>query len=261
MKQFPIALLATFCLVTTAVAQKYPGPLQGPTVLVPLLVKGQPGAHGSLWNTELTAFNTGRKAVSLFWSCVMSGCIYHLIEPGEAETIPSFTPTVMPGMYFSAWDGLDDIRFYLRVYDESRSDSNWGTWIPVVRWDTLCATQVDFINVPNDPQFRHTLRLYTGVGRSSTVVVRYFDTGNGALLHEEQAVFAGATYLGAGYAQLSSESVPIPDHVARFRIEAQIAADQGPLWGLVTVTNNETQAVTIVPANEKHCPSDSLGPS
>lgn len=117
------------------------------------------------------------------------------------------------------------------------------------------------MNVPNDQHFRHTLRLYTGFGRSSRVVVRYFDAGDGSVLHEEQAVFAGATQLGQGYTQLSSESLPIPQNVERLRIEAQIAADQGPLWGLVTVTNNETQAVTIVPANEKHCPSGSLGPS
>ena len=135
-------------------------------ILVPSYNWAIPGALGSMWFADLTAFNAAADPAT----------IYPLFYSTKGEIEGA---AVLPGKRFSALILLDqnavtdritaprsvrllyvdpahadDLKFNLRVYDFSRTKKTWRTEVPLVRERDLWTTAIELFPVPLDPMFR-----------------------------------------------------------------------------------------------------------
>jgi hypothetical protein len=239
---FAVAVLV-LGISAPAFAQNPWDPAPGFTrMLIPVYTQEAPGAFGSLWSTDLRVFNAGAAVAQIAPRCTIL-CISVSIPPGsEVDPIRvlGFPGGSMrqPFFFSVSREVLSQLTWQLRVYDESRADLNWGTTIPVVDYETEKANDFWFLEVPAASPFRHTVRIYTrSIGAG--VLGRYYDTETDALVIER-------TYpLDDFYLQLDSLGFPELAGLAAVRIQTEAVG--GPIWSMVSVTNNDTQVITILP--------------
>jgi hypothetical protein len=145
----------------------------------------------------------------------------------------------------------DSLEFALRVRDVSRQSDSWGTEVPVVREDRAYRHPFDVLNVPLQPRFRQTLRIYDFEDRSGgSVRVQYYNMTTGALLKDSQLALLApqsADIFTPAYLQLDvfSQLGNVPG-VDRMRVRISPTSDVQRLWAMVSVTNNVTQEVTMI---------------
>ena len=145
------------------------------------------------------------------------------------------------------------LSFHAGVRDTSRSATEWSTEIPVVREAQFSSDGVDLLDIPANPRFRTMLRIYTprnpvsGYEAFVHVIVYSLETGStlrelypslgnptdctDEVLCAERPSHAAIADLAAG---LSGERVGV-------RVQGNV-----PLWAFATITNNDTQRVTVV---------------
>ncbi|MGK2859395.1 MAG: hypothetical protein ACSLFQ_19510 [Thermoanaerobaculia bacterium] len=220
-------------------------------VLIPLLVARAAGAYGSLWISEIRIHNSSEEDISFGeQACTLGFCSFYEV-PAKTTAEPLVPvqefPRLYPGTYlYFARAELDSLTFSARVFDESRTDGNWGVTLPTVRWSEVRPQVLRFPAVTASPKFRLTLRLYSLSARAREVTVRYFNderVGEAALA--EQRVTLRAQYINETYAEIPVVSPPAATGVERIRIEV-VADDPGlAVWGMLSITNNETQSVSI----------------
>lgn len=212
--------------------------------LLPVFTPPVRGAFGSEFRTSLRIMSTGTREFDVFG--LPGNCIILCIDPELADPVrlsplrpldeTSFAVIGNPGRFI--YITPENSRYFsasLRVYDTSRAAENFGTTIPVVPAWQFRTTSFGLLNIPTDPRFRNTLRLYAtaptsvridAIGEESITVA----LSGGNNLH--QPAYAQLTFSGteAGLKDL----VIVP------------AAKGPPVWGFVSVTNNLTQHITTV---------------
>lgn len=131
--------------------------------------------------------------------------------------------------------------------------------MPVVRESEFHKDAVFLLNVPVTPEFRQTLRIYSMDPAATTVAVRVFGISGS---HPEAFHAAPVDPI------LGQTSVPLVPGIrdgvpafavvndlssianlngaSRVGIEVDHAAAGPPIWAFVSVTNNETQHVTVI---------------
>jgi IPT/TIG domain len=220
-------------------------------LLLPILTPPASGAHGSEFRTELRAYNR-----SVFQHVRIEGIgpeecpgicgeLPVIIGPGEELQPEEVTYSGTPGRFiYVPRFSVDELWTSLRVFDTSRSADNYGTTIPVVRErDMFIDRAIVFAGLPSEPRFRNTLRIY-GTTRG---------TVNVEIAHGTSAVTRQVTLEGAernvspAYAVIGD----LPSGVGPLRITIRPPAPGTqlfgtPLWAFVSVTNNETQMITVV---------------
>ena len=211
-------------------------------ILLPVLYDG-PGQHGSVWATELTARNANSFPVES-WRAT--------------QTLPPSAPVSLdfasaPGGMFLIVprEAEPQLHFNLLVRDLSRQASDFGTQIPVVREAEFKEEGVELLNVPLDPKFRLTLRVY---GISSTVVgIGAYSMTDGRLIGNAALTLSGPCSSPncasdqPAFASTGNLAGLFPALPATGRVGLRIqSAGQSPIWALLTVTNNETQHVTVI---------------
>lgn len=236
--------------------------LSAESVLVPIAARDVPGANSSIWRSTLAVTNHSDHPVYV-----------HGIEPCFVN--PCAPPSVLPGttafatvypywVSISDTEDLADIKVSLRVQDISRQAETWGATIPTVREsDALASPEVaSLVDIPITPEFRSLLRIYDfdRVDRTSSkqVRVRYYtidparygtrpldtlleEAVYDLLPHPERPpweVPRMATIPFSGIEALAGGS--------RVRIEVEAVSNDLHFWAFVSVTNNETQHVTII---------------
>lgn len=132
--------------------------------------------------------------------------------------------------------------------DISRSAQSAGTELPVVREDALRA-HIALIDIPSEPGFRHSLRIYD-VTHGAAVRVRIFPfQGDQALVDQNVMLLQPENPLTAP-AQIGLHGLtslfPALNGIPRLRIEIDALSLTQRLWGFVSITNNETQEFTTV---------------
>jgi len=228
------------------------------TLLLPV-TESVRGANGSLWEATTTISNTSDSPVFVQMSnCDRSHdtapCPPTLIGPHETihpriqEWFGLATGVLVPR------GALDSIDVQLRIQDISRQSQTFGTSIPVVRRDQFRRV-VRLHDIPTDPQFRSTLRIYGCHPLGAIYVnIRLFDESSAKLIASTRGQ-GGPLYFGIGnpfsYPEVTITSLlnALPEIAAYPRIGIEvdsIYAPQDPLWAFVSVTNNETQHVTII---------------
>ena len=266
-------LIVTSLLCTTSVSADES--IQYERVLLPVTTKGElPGDLGSRWTTRVSILNNTGNVVDIQgYASYPHGCP---ILCGHELTAPGITfyPSVAPG---AVTQGAilrierrysEGVEVHLRVQDVSRQSQTWGTEVPVVREKDLYQSTLNLLDVPTGSAFRQRLRIYDVDARSdSRVRVRFYrvnaatDTTADFLnppaadvliaeriiqLTTERRV-ESPTY-DLGYAELANLAASVPElqsfDLVRIEITPQTAGLR--FWSFVSVTNNETQHVTII---------------
>jgi hypothetical protein len=222
-------------------------------VLFPVLFKTS-GANGSRWVSEATLSNPrpwfvwNYNTLAVGRQCVTFPC-GERIGPGSIERFDDGFPR--GALLHVPRPEARDLSFALRVRDVSRQAEGFGTQVPVVRErDFTHGGMISLLDVPLDPRYRVKVRAYVlgpltplAGGDYGQVTVRDSVTGAGKLNQsfelvrgEEHQPYYAEIDLPAGNA---NERVNI---YLRFPLDATA-------WAFGTVTNNETQQVTIVTPN------------
>ena len=154
-------------------------------------------------------------------------------------------------------DQESSVRMNARVYDVSREEETAGSEMPIVRERELTTDTISLLDIPLAAQYRHTLRIYDGDGRDGAkVAVEIFaDDEEEPRLSYIQTLatpkpehFVTSSQLPAfpAYAELALGSLLELDGIESLRIELRPVDADLRIWGLVSITNNNTHHVTMV---------------
>jgi hypothetical protein len=228
-------------------------------VLFPIFTPPVFGQGGSEFRTSAKFWNRGDQPVS-FYGFDLS-CL--LIDPPATPLNPFTVPphqeqalNLFPecsqttGKLFYVPKGERELAGSLRVWEVSKQSSNHGVEIPVVRLEDFDERSIALVDVPNDPNFRLTLRVY-GLNRGPDFVnVTYAGQvvplplqSSSNIFEPSYAVYTAFTFPPGGH-------VPIPP-LMNVLVEVPPGPDgdviaSTPIWAFITVTNNETQHITTV---------------
>jgi hypothetical protein len=206
-----------------------------------------PGAHGSEWRTETAIANPQA------WPIMT----VNTIAPIDCTGIVGPCTELLPPHSKLTWTGgrhprgaalivgrrdADDLAFSLRVRDISRVAEGFGTEVPVVRERDMYTGTMTLLDVPFDPRYRVKLRIYA-FGATNNVAgrVMYGDavvpyTVTTACDSDESCAITPA------YAE-----VDLPANVPGAREIVYVEPPRDSLaWSFASVTNNDTQQVTLV---------------
>ena len=230
-------------------------------VLVPIVIHHVPGAFGSIWESETSFSNSADADVTIFGPCAPPQALYgctQIAVPKSRTFLVALRQQVSgaPGVFlFIPRNRIDDIDVKLRVQDVSRQALTWGTDIRVVR-DTDFRSFIRLHNIPTDVRFRSTLRVYNYDPTAYPIRVRIFDEDSSALLVEDLPLVSfpgGASTdvfpVAPSFVQINSltDAYPQIGGHDRVRVEVESAFDPAkPIWAFASITNNETQHVTVV---------------
>jgi hypothetical protein len=229
------------------------------------------GAFGSIWVTELAIANTADVPITVFGFSTPCGF--------ECTTVPAPIPprtTIFTGeidncvpshahILITDRTSADNIFLTLRTHDRSRDDKAWGSIVPVLRERDRFTTAFSIVNVPVGPRFRALLRLYAmNASAAAGVRVRFLTVdpnpthvGPDALISEVTPAFSSPgpqsslTFCPA-YAEIPLSSQPSLLSASQIRLEIVPNGSSAPAqqyWGFVSVTNNDTQEVSIISPN------------
>ncbi|MBW3565243.1 MAG: hypothetical protein KY459_11000 [Acidobacteria bacterium] len=230
-------------------------------VLLPVFFGGSKfGAHGSLWVTEFTVYNglsyeITTSEIAPLSECVSIPCPIIVVPPHSAINPPIIgSGRGLPGKLLRLRrDVGEDIAFALRVRDISRNALTAGTEIPVVRERDLKRSVV-FLDIPLDGRFRQHLRIYDSLPHEHCVdvTIRYFDMESSlTLLTDERRLMRDDCSQPFGSSapnavELSDLASRLPGSSGSIGIEITAKRETDRISAFVSVTNNETQHVTIV---------------
>jgi hypothetical protein len=238
-------------------------------VLLPIHLDGAvPGSNGTRWKTDFWIRNNGDGPVQLApWPCETEVCpavvpLTSILESGfSLHNLPPFFREPRGGgnpsrLLFLSRNGASEVSMQLRVADESRAALNGGTELPVVRNSELLSGRAQLLNVPYDPaHFRLMLRIYDLTYTEAKFAVTLYaqETSEGST--REHVVELTATTDGetgdfrtqAAYVQYDfADLEKLPFFPDAFRIEVTPLTPGSRYYPLVSVTNNETQLITLV---------------
>lgn len=240
-----------------------PGPGDYDRLLIPLTTKTANGAHGSVWETQLRIFNAAHLDVRLpgpeqiFHSPPIDGDVVVPAHKTITATVVGRDTTVDGAFLYVPTPMAYVPRFSLRVRDTSVNATNLGTEIPVIRQQHAGSDLVLF-DIPNDPHYRATLRIYGFTPAPMLVGVSVYAENSDTPIEQYDVTLSGV---------VTAVYVPFPPHPAyvafdpltpavrastsRVRIEVTnygsiISPPGPPIWAFVSITNNETQQVTLV---------------
>lgn len=226
-------------------------------ILLPVAASG-PGPNAARFETEILITNAGDEAVPVSGAATDYGSLQ---SPPPIPRVPPHTTATFTGLLYQAASHTGafinvpsrmarDVIAKVRVHDTSRDASSFGVEIPVVS-DLDFAATVRLAGVPTDARFRSTLRVYAyDAGNFGPVTVRVRDNADGTLLatvpvalnapDPTQKYFPAST-------QLSLDPIidPLRGH-SRLRIDIADSDAVRPIWAFVSITNNQTQEITLV---------------
>jgi hypothetical protein len=224
------------------------------------------GSNGTRWDTDFWLRNNGGQPVQLApWPCETEVCpaVVPFTTTVPAGTtrhdLPPFfrAPNANPSrVLFVSKPGAKDVSMQLRVADASRAALNGGTELPVVRDGELLTGIAELLNVPYDPaHFRLSLRIYDlAYSQSKFRVTLYVNEDGGPTsgLHSIELTAATdqtgdfrsqAAYVEYNFGDLESLNRAFPNGL---RVEIAPQTPGSRYYPLISVTNNETQLITLV---------------
>lgn len=231
-------------------------------VLYPVLTDTT-GLNGSHWISEAAIANPNPFTISSASNIVPILCV---TSPCGSERLGGATYVSFHGegfphgaFFLAARDEADLLTHSLRIRDTSRVKDGFGTGVPVVRERDMSRSKpLSLIDIPRDPRYRVKLRVYAvlpegerqiGVGMRTVIDSRtYNDIETSGLFLE-----GPGNPLVPAYAELD---LPAGREGQRSLIFIDPPMD-ALTWAFLTVTNNETQQVTIITpgGNGSPCPT------
>ncbi len=218
-------------------------------ILLPLAALREPvaGANGSLWKVDLTFHNASQNTIVLAQTCnPLAPCPATIeLPPGSTTNPPLYAVAGTVGGLFVSVPRVSvrDLDITIRVQDLSRQSQTWGTTVPVVL-PTDFRPAVRLIGVPVDPRFRLTLRVY-GYDAADSIRVRIFSPSIPLPLVDVGRQLQG----DPPSLQIDALAAAFPQVRGMEVVRIEVASDSNPpkpLWAFISVTNNETQHVTVI---------------
>jgi hypothetical protein len=142
-------------------------------------------------------------------------------------------------------DDPEGLFMNLRARDESRTAASMGVEIPIIPESEFSTLPLTLLNIPGNARFRQTLRIYTMSMRPSQFRVRLFGEHTTPIGEQTVTLTVGdeLLYKPSGAQIDLRSSVPQLDERYYAVIEP---LDTVAFWTFISVTNNETQEVTII---------------
>ena len=222
-------------------------------VLFPIFMPPVDGAHGSRFETTARVANQSMVSDSTLYG-LDTTCYLFTPVTGPYDPIGMGPDTVLlpgcsesTGRVFYLTKG-SRLAASLRVRDVSRQASSHGVEIPVVRLSEFTNDRITLLGVPADPRFRKTLRVYSMSGRDMWVTISINGTGIGQLhLDPRQDLFVPAYGSFTDFPlDLPAESMMQVDLSFGTLPDGTIHPDTPRIWGFISVTNNDTQEITVI---------------
>jgi hypothetical protein len=225
-----------------------PLPTMFERVLVPVWFSGA-GAFGSKWTTEVTLLNPSLYGFEPYRRSPLT------FVAKRSTTALDFGGPRAGGVLFFPPRGVSPAtRFGALVRDTSRQGEDWGTEVRVVREGDFRTTEFSLLNIPLDARFRQTLRIYDVDSVESQLSISAF-AADGTFLAEKVVQLHSATPCRRFEPCASDDPASatfdlaalVPEAAGQQRVRLDIrAVNAVRMWGFVTVTNNETQHVTVI---------------
>lgn len=218
-------------------------------VLVPVFYNG-PGDRGSEWVTELMVRNSNPHEVPL-WRPV-----------GALPAVPPSRPVELdlgfaPGGRFLIVPRADAplLDFGARVRELSKKLTGWGVELPIVREREFSPDGVDLLDVPLDPGYRLALRIYglTPYPAAQAYIALYSIPDGTPLTTERVVPLTGVPGCVSfpcnsdrpAFGSVTDLAGLMTVRPASGRFGVRVMSHQ-PVWAFVSVTDNETQQVTVI---------------
>lgn len=222
-------------------------------VLFPIFLPPVDGAYGSRFETTARVSNqsivSGSTLYGLDTTCYLftpNTTPYDPIGLGAQQILlPGCSTSTGRVFYLSKGSRMGAS---LRVRDLSRQAHSHGVEIPVVRLSEFTNDRVALLGVPADPRFRKTLRIYSMSGRDVWVSVAINGVGVGqVLLDPRKDLFEPAYGVFTDFPlDLPADSFMQVDLFMGTSPDGTIHPDTPRIWGFISVTNNETQEMTVI---------------
>ena len=224
-------------------------------VLFPIFLPPVDGAFGSRFETSARAGNrassNGPLLYGLDTSCYTFSPTIHPFDPiGVSTSYELLTGcSHSTGRIFWVAKNTGPLAAGLRVRDTSRNSSSHGVEVPVVKREDFTNDRLALLGVPVDPRFRKTLRVYSlARGQQVIVNVGIDNIGIGQIfLPPSTSLFEPA------YAEFTDfpEDRPAGSTMTVSLTMGKLPDGSIPpgtplIWGMLSVTNNETQEITII---------------
>jgi hypothetical protein len=198
-----------------------------------------PGALGSQWLTENFIYATGQAFFRDPLPC--AHCSQSPLS-GSTQLINNGNPW---GHVLYAMRGTTDaLSFASRIRDTSRQSQTAGTEVPVVREGDF-RTVLRFLNVPTDARYRVTLRFW-----SLADFPQFIAVVNSSPVIQQQPMTVSKIpgtsmwFSTIDVTPLLATSNGSPTTVTVLGASGQLVPP--PIWGMLSITNNDTQQVTII---------------
>jgi hypothetical protein len=220
-------------------------------ILFPILVNTA-GAHGSQWVSEAAIANQAHWSIKAHNDVLPLECVDcplgRLFAPDSYVAVtgdgyPRGVALLVPRAE------SDNLAFSLRVRDTSREAEGYGTQVPVVREkDMFRGVELTLLDIPVDPGYRTRLRVYAfdTVEHDAHVTLDRGGELYNFFVPVRRTCSGAACDAIPWYAELD-----LPVGAAGDRVNAYVSiGNQGsPAWAFASITNDETQQVTIVTAD------------
>ena len=218
-----------------------PDPSLYERVLLPVLYQG-PGAFGSQWQTDVVMRNFSQFRVQALPNAAAP---QPPVPPGAAVSLASAFGNRPSGVLLFVPRG-SNVGFTSHIRDVSRDATQWGTEMPVVR-ESEAKDSMAFANVPFDPRYRLQLRIYGFDGVKTPVRV----TVDPNAFRPSRLVRGPCADVPCNSNQPAYLSIDLGSEFPGLSGKHTLFLQQElyhphPLWAFITVTNNETQHVTVI---------------
>lgn len=242
------------------------------TVLFPLAFRSHadlPGSRGTIWSGEVWADNRNSTGVHL-WGCAVPIVCPLRLEPQRASVIDAPLGVFRPELGFRLAVPIEQashLTFSNRIFERTLRSQPRGIDVPVVREGEFFDSEETFLAVPSGPEVRITLRVYDpwsglsafGIGPNNdlhSVEVKVSDRDENPLgmvsltpvIEYPTTAREDVGKPGITVIQDLAEMFPaINEHASvHVRVNAVLSGTQ--YWAMISVTDNETQTVSIVTA-------------
>jgi hypothetical protein len=238
-------------------------------VLLPIYLDGTvPGANGSRWRTDFWLRNNGSEGATLApWPCPDGAAcpavfpLTRTVNPGETlHALPPFfrPPTANPSrVLFVSRNAARNVTANLRIFDESRSAIDAGAEVPLVRERDFLTATTQLHAVPLNGAYRLMLRVYDVAQTTSRFRVRIYEEFAGSGTAQPMSEFeltattaqTGDFRYEAAYADYSRITDLLINPIPRpslIRVEVEPLTPGSRFWTFISVTNNDTQRVTLI---------------
>ncbi len=240
-----------------------PGPENYTQYLLPLYVHNVPGAFGSLWSSEWTAYNSSSALLQ-----ILGGEPMILADPPipylpGGVTARMHAEPMRHGLFIYVPNPLVGSTFMsLRIRDVSEDATSYGAELPIVPTREFANT-FTLIDIPNEPRYRATLRVYGASDSPQTVRVSIFDPDRVEAVKTFTVQLEGILHIVAdpfpkdpAYAQIDLLTDDIRFLRKPLRIEvdnmgANVSPPPPAIWAFVSITNNETNQVTTITPQDR----------